>query len=1343
MHLLRNLSFRSVKRSSSTSTSSTIRCPDAEQNDSKAIQLLQGNNKVKQAVLNGLVTISRIVDGLAEVIPVPGLKAVTSSLLILAGLYQKYEDNAEHFEDFVQSIARFETLISPLLHPEDDHPMNPRIKEQLEQLSSDLLTYQMEVQRRIEDYQSLLAKIKRILSVHEDARLLIEMTTRLKDAFQAIQFTAIIDTNDKVQQTFDGVDHIIKWASTHDRRRIYWLSGSPGTGKSTIACTVAHTLSGTFNPYFASYFCSRERDLRKLVPTLAVRLRGAKEFRPFLGRVVQKEEGVGFRSIRVQLKKLLIDPLNSLFSHANQPVFLVIDGIDEYPTEDGIDRALLLLEALVELLPEAPFLRVFLSSQGVPKWETILSPDLCLSVNLDDHSGTDEVQKDVLSYFKSLLRQDALHRADEEVAAVMSLVARKANGSFLYAYTMFKLLEQSRDRFFQAVKSPDVAGQDAIIDIYSQLVDKALQRVDDRSLRKRLCKVLLAISCLRSALSLKDVCSLLELDSDAAHLKDFLREFSSILHVDSSTSRLHFVHSSFKDFLQQTSYLHSPLSEPSHHYVIASSLLRYMIKNLRRSPDDSNSSTALEYACLHWAHHLESGARDDSDQRAFKEVWDSILAFTRSEVCLFWMEFVLRRHCMSLVQETLKTVREWTSQNMEDSLGASYHELRKLILAIGTAVDICEPALRASAQQVYETLLCPMTPAQAYIGATYRHVKPSVTLLHTRRQGQRIPLLDPVVTLSVSLDGEHVVIGSSQGDIQIWSTRSAVMVGEIKAYANSTSSTIHDIKFVRPRGIVVVTADRTGGYVNVDAWDFTNGTLPCQVKLLHTEAYGDQVDRGWRLVLSANFVYAAIPVGRLVVWKSATWTEVTSSTVRVSVLLALSSRFFVTDQHVQALEDGQIIRDLVLQSHKLSCASFNYDETLLAVGADDGNIRLYDTTTFDLEFFIENKRPALTFPLSVTFSPDTSIIACSNATCICMWETQSYGKVTKLHLTGENVRLHAVCFSQSGSRFKIVSIENLAIKSLGWYSSGMPIDSQYTTSFAFSPDSRYIAHGFKDGSMGAYGVDDYKLERPVYTHSRPARGVGRICHLVYSPNGRHLAITYENGSTVLTSPFSIAPHWTVMDNDLSRIPIKCITFSGDSNMLALGHTIGEHDSECLYIRIFDVEKRGVSGEMRIPRRISSSGGNCLDLSISGAISLALSRTGSLCAIGGPGFLVVVNQKDGVTSQGSGRGENLFKIKSVAVTAEARSLFFTEDDRYLVSTVGTFWAHNLERVRQNNIPFRRCHLQQDWIIDQDGRRRCWIPRAERYDYGSSCSRMILRERATGNILTLDVAHCVKS
>ena len=84
------------------------------------------------------------------------------------------------------------------------------------------------------------------------------------------------DRNGCLKGTREGVlDKIERWAEDFDQSPIFWLHGLAGTGKSTIAQTVAEKLFAD-GRLGASFFCSSGSDdrsnLRLIFPTLAFQL---------------------------------------------------------------------------------------------------------------------------------------------------------------------------------------------------------------------------------------------------------------------------------------------------------------------------------------------------------------------------------------------------------------------------------------------------------------------------------------------------------------------------------------------------------------------------------------------------------------------------------------------------------------------------------------------------------------------------------------------------------------------------------------------------------------------------------------------------------------------------------------------------------------------------------------------------------------------------------------------------------------------------------------------------------------------------------------------------------------
>ena len=106
------------------------------------------------------------------------------------------------------------------------------------------------------------------------------------------------------------------WARDFDRSPVYWLNGLAGTGKSTIAKTIAERLFAD-GRLGASFFCSRDfedrRNLQVIFPTLATQLaRKYIKFRSIFTPLIRSDPNIAYESLYDQMKKLIVQPLNEI-----------------------------------------------------------------------------------------------------------------------------------------------------------------------------------------------------------------------------------------------------------------------------------------------------------------------------------------------------------------------------------------------------------------------------------------------------------------------------------------------------------------------------------------------------------------------------------------------------------------------------------------------------------------------------------------------------------------------------------------------------------------------------------------------------------------------------------------------------------------------------------------------------------------------------------------------------------------------------------------------------------------------------------------------------------------------
>ena len=179
------------------------------------------------------------------------------------------------------------------------------------------------------------------------------------------------------------------WASSDQRKCIFWLCGMAGTGKSTISRSVAHSLSET-RVLGASFFFKRgEADrgnAKKLFPTIAKQIAcKIPGLLPLVSEAAIETPDLAEKGLNVQFDEIIIKPLQRLTASGSQPqtvIVIVIDALDECDGDNDIRLIIKLLPRLQEI--SAVRLRVLVTSR----------PDLPLRLGF--RKLADEDHKDLI-----------------------------------------------------------------------------------------------------------------------------------------------------------------------------------------------------------------------------------------------------------------------------------------------------------------------------------------------------------------------------------------------------------------------------------------------------------------------------------------------------------------------------------------------------------------------------------------------------------------------------------------------------------------------------------------------------------------------------------------------------------------------------------------------------------------------------------------------------------------------------------------------------------------------------------------------------------------------------------
>jgi hypothetical protein len=237
-------------------------------------------------------------------------------------------------------------------------------------------------------------------------------------------------------------------------RRVLWLNGLAGTGKTTIARSVA-TAAEKRKMLAASFFFSRDHQERRrmasIVPTIAYQLAlWRDELRGPICNAVSANTNIADQLMTEQVEALLVRPFekNPLESEPSCAL-LILDALDECDKENGTEGGDL-LPLLIQSLSKIPFpVKIFVTSRPEHSISIMMNePALCAPTNVVVlHAiATSTVAADIRLYLTSEFKVVARRRmpfhdqawpAQDEIDALVAL----ATPLFVFASTAIKFID--------------------------------------------------------------------------------------------------------------------------------------------------------------------------------------------------------------------------------------------------------------------------------------------------------------------------------------------------------------------------------------------------------------------------------------------------------------------------------------------------------------------------------------------------------------------------------------------------------------------------------------------------------------------------------------------------------------------------------------------------------------------------------------------------------------------------------------------------------------------------------------------------------------------------------------
>lgn len=482
----------------------------------------------------------------------------------------------------------------------------------------------------------------------------------------------------------DPLEELGAWSGTiEDIRKLFWMHGFAGSGKSSIAASVCDILR-TKGTLAGSFFCKHDvpeqREPRRILPSLSYTLTLlSRPYKDCVIKALENEPDITTYPLRYQLTTLFLNPFAELSQQhitRDQPIVFVVDALDDCGDDAARSQ---IAYCLCQIAALADWVKIFVTSRPLPELSRIFSSNN--STRAFDLNTLD-VDNDIMIYTKSCLKEliDA-QRLNEKWLddSIVMKLTRQASGLFIWTSTFTQFISGKYDQdgaMEMILSEQNSEGTGLTLDsLYSRVIQSTRGSKDDTNIS--LVKTVLGviyITARNQPLSIDGLFHFMPAVGEKGKiskttLKAIVDDLRSVLYEDSSKGDvIRVCHPSFLDFLESydrcgeywmnPDQLNAAMMEKC--LITMQTMLEFNVCELQSSyvankdvPDLEQRVKAkiperLRYSCLYWVSHY---AR--MDDGAIKE---HILEFFRSLRVLYWLEVLSLIDGLKRGLETLQTV---------------------------------------------------------------------------------------------------------------------------------------------------------------------------------------------------------------------------------------------------------------------------------------------------------------------------------------------------------------------------------------------------------------------------------------------------------------------------------------------------------------------------------------------------------------------------------------------------------------------------------------------------------------------------------------------------------------
>ncbi|KAF2148083.1 WD40 repeat-like protein [Myriangium duriaei CBS 260.36] len=945
----------------------------------------------------------------------------------------------------------------------------------------------------------------------------VDSTTRAELAKLSITSGAIIDPSTSadrvefVQGTRTSLlDRIVSWTSDSSAKKILWLSGPPGSGKTTIAYKIVNLLYGQ-GSLCANFFFNRgQSDLaraNRFFPTLAHQLAlSIPGLAQSVAKALEDDPFICERGLGIQFDKLLFLPLaETELAHEGQHPrrIVLIDALDEcHPPED----VRTIIESLAELDVYGLHCLIFSRPESTIRQALSgIDDNMYMHIQMGAIKPED-TRNDIRIYFEHEF--DTMRRVDPALPSnwpgseAIESLSDIADLSFFSASAICRWIarpnsqglppwaEEMQHRLGVILEERQASRLTGLSDLYEALLREVHSDPVSTGWGLNLNgfrRIVGPLICVAEPLSINALSKLLDIQSD--RIEKVLRPLSFAMRLpDTRNAPVRLLHASFREFLLDGENGRDfRIDETTTHAVLRDRCLRMfdsragsgLTKNLCKvpSPGTQRSEISAEsiskyipehvaYACRHWVYHaIQNGTPLERIHGLYEAIRKHFL---------HWLEALSWLGQLTRVFDHIYQLQELVDYELDkDRLGMTlFDDAQRFLQRNWPIIDLAP-------MQVYYSALC-FAPQKSTIRESHSEdlnefsLLPTVPLIWTPEILSFAEHEKSVTTVDYSPDGTMVASGSYDMTIKLWTPQSGKDIHTIMV-----NSPINAVAF-SPDGQTLASATEDHA---VRLWDVETGGL-LHTFFLHEDAVED---------------LAFSPDGHWIVSGSE------DHTVRVIGIPSGDQRH-------------------VLRGHEdsVSSVAVSSDGNTIASGSSDHTVRLWDARTGLLLTTFEGHRDRV---YSVAFSHDEKTIASGSLDkTVCLWDAETGAH--SFTLKGHDAGVEAVTFSPDSKMLASGSADDTVRL---WD----PVTGEEVRKFegaggvhalVFSSSGRILASASQDYTVRLWDVQSAEDAQPVQRHN------AEVVTVACAPQGDIVASGSKNGTVIIWS--------TETGQELNRIQVQ-------------------------------------------------------------------------------------------------------------------------------------------------------------------------------------------------------------